>query len=88
VTRAELRERLRAEVSRWEQKSFLELAALTYPVTYDTGVPKDPSFYQTEVTLLEKTPDFIHLAVAVSDGGVSALVPVTGDVIVGPSGPK
>ncbi len=88
MTRAELRERLRAEVVRWEQKSFRELEALRYPVTYDTGVPNEPSFYQTEVVFLEKTPEYIHLAVAVSDGGVSAFVPVTGDVIVRASGAK
>ncbi len=88
MTRAELRERLRVEVERWEQKSFQELEVLRYPVTYDTGVPKEPSFYQTEVTFLEKTREYIHLAVAVSDGGVSTFVPVTGDVIVRTSGAK
>ncbi len=88
MTRAELRERLRAEVERWERRSFLDLAARTYPITYDTGEPNEPSSYQTEVTFLEKTPEYIHLAVAVSDGGVSAFVPVTGDVIVRASGAK
>lgn len=88
MTRAELRERLRAEVREWAQKNFQELAALTYPVTYDTGVPNEPSFYQTEVSLLEKTPEYVHRAVAVSDAGLSAFVPVTDDVMVRATGPK
>ncbi len=88
MKRSELRERLRAEVEQWAQKSYQELAALTYPLTYDAGVPSDASYYQTEVTLLEKTPEFIHLAVAVSDAGLSAFVPVTDDVLVRASGPK
>jgi hypothetical protein len=88
VKRAELKERLRAEVARWEQKSFVELSAQPFPLTYDVGSPGTPSFYQVEVTMLEGNAEFIHLAVAVSDVGLSAFVPVTGDAIVHARIPK
>ncbi len=87
MKRAELRERLRAEVARWARKGYGELAALTYPIVYDTGVATDASHYQTEVTLLERTADSIHVDVAVSDGGLSVFVPVNEGVVARASDP-
>lgn len=82
MNRASLRERLRAEVDRWASKSYSELVSLTYPVVYDAGTAAGDSGYQVEVTLLEKTPEYVDVAVAVSAGGLSVFLPVAENIVV------
>ena len=82
MTKADLQKRLSSEVARWAEMNYRELAETAFPVVYESGSAADGSFCQTEVTLLENTPDYIHVAVAVSDSGLRAFVPLVDDVIV------
>jgi hypothetical protein len=78
----ELRKQLQIEVERWAAKSFEELSVGKYPLVMDHGAPNDPDYYQTEVTLLERTYEYVHLAIALSNHGWRAFFPVSDDVLV------
>lgn len=70
MTRTKMRSLLRAEVAQWASRTYRELRQLSYPVTEAHGVPGAEHFYETEVVLLEANPEYVHLSVAVDDGGV------------------
>jgi hypothetical protein len=76
-----LRECLDREVGRWASKSYAELASLEGPVPYDNEGAGE-SFYQTEVTILERTAEYVHVSVAVDDGGWRAIMPLGTDFLV------
>ena len=68
--------------AKWESRPFVDLAALTYPVTFVQGSRAQRNFIQIEVCLLEKDENLIHLSISVDDGGFRSFFPVTSSVIV------
>lgn len=82
MTRAELRAVLRAEVKRWAAMPYRELRERHYPVIEQSGTRGTDGFYETEFVLLEDTADYVHLSVAVDDGRLSALAPVSTSFLV------
>jgi hypothetical protein len=73
--------RLRAEIDRWGHKSYAELLAIEYPHVYSAGKRDEADWYEVEVVLLEKNEQYVHVAVAVSDGGLSSFLPKSSSVI-------
>jgi hypothetical protein len=74
--RAEWREILDAEVKRWSAMPCDELiSALTCPQAYE--VEFDAKKYQVDVKVLEVTERYLHIAVAVGDGGLPAGQPLS-----------
>jgi hypothetical protein len=73
---------LEAEVKRWSAMSREELiSALVEDQNYE--VEFESRRYQIEVQLLEKTPGYVHVLVAVDDVSLPAsLAPLTSDFIV------
>jgi hypothetical protein len=70
----ELRLRLGCEVGRWSAKSYDALKTeLRDVVAYSLG--EGLEFYQVEVQLLESEPEYVHVGVAVDDGGWRAYMP-------------
>jgi hypothetical protein len=70
---SQLREILLKEVDRWAQKSIDELRSAQYPVSYNNG-KKGQDYYQTKVIMLEDLPEYVHIGVAVDDGGIRAFI--------------
>jgi len=69
VTRAELEGLLRIEVDHWATMRYPELRRFRYPIIARRGTAGKEGFYQVEVVLLEDTTDYLHVSVAVDDGG-------------------
>jgi hypothetical protein len=64
---------LRAELGRWSSMSCSEiLAELKTRDVYE--VIADSRQYQVEVVLLEDTPEYLHVSVAVDDGSLPASI--------------
>lgn len=78
---AKLAAKLRAEMERWGQKSYAELLAIEYPHAYSVGKTGEPGCYEVEAVLLEKNDEYVHVAIAVSHGGLSAFFPKASSVI-------
>jgi hypothetical protein len=78
---ASLAEHLRAELTIWDKKSYSELLAIEYPHTYERGAHGEPDWYQVEAVLLERNDDYIHVSIAVDDGGLSTFFPKSYGVI-------
>jgi hypothetical protein len=77
----QLRLCLDREVERWRGKPYETLASeLASSVNYECGEGR--SAYQTEVILLEDTPEYVHVMVGVSDGGWRSFVPLTTTFLV------
>ena len=80
MTRGDLRECLRREVERWSAKRFDVLVTeLQDVVAYSC---EEPHSYQVEVQALERVAEYIHVSVAVDDGGWTAFVPVSTSFLV------
>jgi hypothetical protein len=75
--REEWRKVLDSEMEIWSSKSYEQLLAELPDIeTYE--VELDSKTYQVEVELLEKTPDYIHVMLAVDDGSLPAsIAPLT-----------
>jgi hypothetical protein len=75
--REEWRRVLDAEVARWSAMSCEQLlSALQDLQAYEMEWDSRP--YQVEVQLLENTPEYLHVMVAVDDGSLPAsIVPLT-----------
>ncbi len=78
---ASLSEQLDRELTVWKTKTYTELLALEYPHTYESGNPGESDCYQVEVDLLERNDKYVHIAVAVSNGGLSSFFPKSGDFL-------
>lgn len=64
---------LRRKLERWSAKPFATLIAkLTDVAAYQVDGPEP---YQVEVQLLEQTPGYVHISIAVDDGGLSTFMP-------------
>jgi hypothetical protein len=71
--REEWRKALDAEVKRWSAMSCSQLVSeLHDPQTYE--IELDSKKYQVEVQLLENTDQYLHVLVAVDDGGLPASI--------------
>lgn len=75
--RQEWQKVLDAEVQRWSAMSCEQLVSKLHDLqTYE--VERDSKTYQVEVELLENTEKYLHVMVAVDDGGLPAsLLPLT-----------
>jgi hypothetical protein len=74
--------KVKEEAEQWGRKTYPELASIKYPHTYCVGKEGTPDAYQVEVVLLEKNDRYIHVAIAVSNGGLSSFFPKSESVIV------
>jgi hypothetical protein len=72
---------LRAEVEKWERKSYGELSEMVLPVAYEHGSTPDKDWYAVEVSRLERTPEYVHIAVDVSGKGRTSHRPLVAGVI-------
>jgi hypothetical protein len=82
VTRDRLKLLLHAEVERWSARPYPALREANFPVVTQRGSPGAADFYQAEVNAVEITPEYVHVAVAVDDGGLSAFAPVSTSFVV------
>jgi len=75
--REEWRKVLDSEMQRWSAKSCDELIAALHELqVYEIAF--EGKSYQVEVELLENTPTYIHVMVAIDDGSVPAsILPLT-----------
>lgn len=81
MTADALREALRREVAAWSAKPYDALVAeLPEVAAYEAKL--DGEDYQVEVQLIEHTPGYLHVMVAVDDGGWRAWKPLTGSFLV------
>jgi len=78
---ASLSEQLDNELGVWEKKTYTELLAIEYPHAYERGIPGEADCYQVEVVLLERNDKYVHVSVAVSNGGLSSFFPKSGGVL-------
>lgn len=77
----ELKKVLSQEMERYRNKSYEELMGLAELITYSLG--SGNSFYQVEVQVLEKNDEYVHVSVAVDDGGfLRAISPLSQSFIV------
>jgi len=72
----------RIEADRRETRGYDELARLCFPVTYEAQATGPARRKYVELTLVERTPEYLHICVSVSDEGWRAFVPVTEDRLV------
>jgi hypothetical protein len=71
--REEWRKVLQSELSRWSSRSRNDvLAELRTRGVYK--VVAESNRYQVEVELLEDTPEYLHLSIAVDDGSLPASI--------------
>ena len=77
MKRTELREKLQETLREWEGKTVEELSRLHFPIVVEHGAPEEDDYWEAELDLLEDTPGYLHISVAVSDGKWSAFVPLT-----------
>jgi hypothetical protein len=72
---------LDAESKRWSAKSYEQLRAeLTKDQVYE--IQFEGKSYQVEVTVLENTQKYVHVAIAVDDGSIpSSIRPLTSSFI-------
>jgi hypothetical protein len=77
-----LTEQLEKELSNWKTKTYPELLAIEYPHTYERGRAGEPDAYEVEVDLLERNDKYVHISVAVSDGGISSFFPKSDSFLV------
>jgi hypothetical protein len=78
---ASLTEQLDKEVKVWEAKTYTELLAIEYPRAYERGIAGETDCYQVEVDLLERNDKYVHVSVAVSNGGLSSFFPKSRDFL-------
>lgn len=80
MTRDQLKECLRREVEMWSAKAFGTLVAeLAEIAAYQVEGPEP---YQVEVQLLEENEEYVHVSIAVDDGGLNALAPPCASFLV------
>ena len=82
MTKKELLAVLHRESTKWESRTYDELCAAVYPVSYNSGDSARGDYWQVEVSLLEKKPEYVHIGIAVDDGGWRAFVPLSTSIIV------
>lgn len=90
VKKGELKKIADEVASEWEKRPFSELAALSYPVVFESEKPNGSDYYFVEIVLLELDSEHIHLGIGVGDSGWRSILPVTSGVIVkrpAPPGP-
>jgi hypothetical protein len=76
MDRNDLRRCLDREVDRWSTKPYEALKTeLRDVVAYSVG--EESEFYQVEVQLVESLHEYLHVLIAVEDGGWRAFVPVS-----------
>jgi hypothetical protein len=82
MKKTELKKILNTEVDNWAKKPYSEFLdlALEMNVYYEQG--EGDSYYQVEVTMLEYTEDYVHIAISVNDGGWRAFKPLSHDFLV------
>ena len=78
---ASLTEQLNEELQVWEAKTYSELLAIEFPHTYEKGIPGASDSYEVEVDLLERNDKYMHISVAVSNGGLSSFLPKSADFL-------
>lgn len=75
MKRSDLRQCLRRELELWSAKPFATLIAeLAGAAAYQVDEPQP---YQVEVQLLERTSGYVHVSIAVDDGGLNAFAPLS-----------
>ncbi len=68
------------EKEKYIKKSFEELSQIKESITYECG--KGDNWYQVEVQLLENLDEYVHVSIAVDDGGfLRSLSPYTDSFI-------
>jgi hypothetical protein len=81
----ELKKVLFQEMEKYKNKSYEELIGLVEPIVYSQG--SGNNFYQVEVQILEKNDEYVHVSVAVDDGGLlRSISPLSKSFIVHKSG--
>jgi hypothetical protein len=70
-----LSKQLESELRIWKTKSYPELLAVEFPYAYERGMPGESDCYQVELILLERNDQYVHVSVAVSNGGLSSFFP-------------
>lgn len=81
ASRTRLQAHLRRETDEWAAKSFETLRAeLRDVVAYERGGGDDA--YQVEVQLLEDEEEYLHVGLAVDDGGWRAFAPFCSSFLV------
>lgn len=81
MKRSRLSAHLRSEADQWAKKPFEALVEeLRDVVAYEVGASAD--WYQCEVQILEHTDSYVHVGVAVDDGGWRAIVPLSMSFLV------
>ena len=78
---ASLSEQLEIELRIWNAKSYQELLAIEYPYTYERGTTGEADWYEVELDLLERNDQYVHVSVAIDNGGLSAFFPKSCGVI-------
>ena len=78
---ASLSEHLESELKIWRRKTYPELLAIEYPFAYEKGASGESDSYQVEVDLLECNDRYVHVSVAVSNGGLSDFFPKSGSFL-------
>jgi hypothetical protein len=69
---------LAAESRRWEARSWEELSALDDLVCYEL-----PGGLQVELNVLERTPEYVHVGIAIDDGTLlRSIVPRSTSILV------
>jgi hypothetical protein len=77
----ELKRRLNQEVETWCRKDYTTLRnELGKVVTYARG--EGPSWYEVEVQLLEDKSEYVHIGIAVDDGGRTVYKPICHSFLV------
>ena len=78
---ASISEQLANELKIWEAKTYPELLAIEYPHTYERGIAGESDRYQVEIDLIERNDKYVHILVAVSNGGFSSFFPKCASVL-------
>jgi hypothetical protein len=81
MNKQELERILERELDRWCAKPYQALIAeLEDTVNYEGR--EGAASYQVEVLMLERTPERVHVSLAVDDGGWRAFIPLSTDFLV------
>ena len=81
MEKAELKERLKAELNEWSRKTYDSLATeLQDVVVYEGG--EGASRYQVEVLLYEHTPEYVHVGLMLDAGGWRQFIPLSTSFLV------
>jgi hypothetical protein len=81
MEKAELTERLKAELNEWSRKTYHSLATeLQDVVVYQRG--EEASRYQVEVLMYEHTPEYVHVGLMLDAGGWRQFIPLSTSFLV------